>query len=249
MGAFRYLRPDKMATNGATVTDNGGTVDAAYQATWACDLRPGFPVMGTAGALALIAAWSSQDVDLVVASHLRVDEAVAITLSSGLTASLTGPGAQADGIPLNRYAVLAPAQTSTGCHLDITGNSVVPVLGEFFAGKSDTLSRRMKIGRQIGFQSFAIPAASEFSAVNPYDKGLAGELWQGQQYYDDDEVEQIRQWYKSTRDGTLPTVVIPDDAKPECHVVLFSAPPQIQEDQGMLNLVSLTFQEIPRQRW
>jgi len=51
MGAFRYMRPDELMTKDATVT---GTIDTAYQPSWLCDLRPGYPVRGEpSGALSL----------------------------------------------------------------------------------------------------------------------------------------------------------------------------------------------------
>lgn len=246
MGAFRYMRPDELMTRDATVT---GTIDSAYQTSWLCDLRPGFPVRGTAGgALSLtISGGTSTLCDLLVASQLRIDAAIDITIGAGLTATLDSRGVGADGIPNNRWEVIAPA-TATGCTFSVTGNSGAVIVGEFFAGKSRTLARRLRSGATRTPSRFSIPANAEFASVTGYNKGLFGVTLSGDQYFiSESEITDIENWYRACADGTLPTPIIPDDEKDICHVVKFLGY-QVTETDANLN-VAFTFEPFPLTTW
>jgi hypothetical protein len=246
MGAFRYMRPDELMTRTATVS---GVLDSGYQASWLCDLRPGFPIRGTAsGALAMtISSGTSTLCDLLVASHLRIDAAIDITIASGLTATLDSRGVGADGIPANRWEQITPA-TSTGCTFSVTGNSQAVICGEFFAGKSRTLTRRLRSGATRTTTRFSIPANAEFSSVLGYNKGLFSLTLSGDQYFiSESEITDIENWYRACADGTLPTPIIPDDSKDICHIVKFLGY-EVTEGDATLN-VAFTFEPFPVTTW
>jgi len=246
MGSFRYMRPDELMTRTASVS---GTIDSGYQASWLCDLRPGFPIRGTgSGALAMtISGGTSTLCDLLVASHLRIDTAVNITIGGGLTATLDTRGVGADGIPNHRWELITPA-TATGCTFTVSGNSQAVICGEFFAGKSRTLARRLRSGTTRTPIRYSIPANAEFSSVLGYNKGLFGMTLAGDQYYiSESEILDIENWYRACADGTLPTVVIPDDAKDICHVFKFLGY-EVTEQDAMLN-VAFTFEPFPLTTW
>jgi hypothetical protein len=245
MGAFRYMRPDELMTRDATVT---GTIDSAYQPSWLCDLRPGFPVRGTAGgALSLTISGTSKSCDLLVASQLRIDTAVDITIGGALTATLDSRGVGADGIPNNRWELITPV-TAAGCTFSVTGNSQAVICGEFFAGHSRTLTRRLRAGATRTPSRFSIPANAEFASVTGYNKGLFGLTLSGDQYFiSESEITDIENWYRACADGTLPTPIIPDDAKDLCHIVKFLGY-EVTEGDANLN-VAFTFEPFPLTTW
>lgn len=246
MGDFRYMRPDELMTRDATVT---GTIDSAYQTSWLCDLRPGFPVRGTSGgSLSLtISGGTSTACDLLVASHLRIDTAVDITIGGGLTATLDSRGTGADGIPNNRWEKITPT-TVTGCTFSVTGNSQAVICGEFFAGKSRTLARRLRVGTTRTPTRFSIPANAEFSSVIGYSKGLFGITLSGDQHFiSESEITDIENWYRSCADGTLPTPIIPDDAKDICHIVKFMGYEVTEHDNSLQ--VQFLFEPFPLTTW
>lgn len=245
MGNFRYMRPDELMTRDATVT---GTIDSAYQASWLCDLRPGFPVRGTSGgALSLTITGTSKSCDLLVASHLRIDTAVNITIGGALTGTLMSRGVGSDGIPNNRWATITPTMAA-GCTFSATGNVGAIICGEFFAGTSRTLTRRLRSGATRSSSRFSIPANAEFSSVTGYNKGLFGLTLSGDQYFiSESEITDIENWYRACGDGTLPTPIIPDDSKDICHIVKFLGY-QVTESDANLN-VAFSFEPFPLTTW
>ena len=243
--SFRYLRPDEMMTANATVTVNSSTLDTAYTAGWLCDLRVGFPVRGASTGLDLTVVGTTKTVDFVAATHLRLDDAVNITLSAGLTATLDGGDTPPNGIPINRYKVIAPA-SSSGCRFVITGNSVAPIVGEFWAGASRTLPRELRLGAQHSMQRHNLSADAEFASILPYNKGLDGEVLTGNQVYSASEFLHIQDWYRSCRDGSLPTVIVTCDGV--CRVVFFTD--LTFEEMALEHYrVFFTFTELPRTGW
>ena len=245
MGAFRYMRPDELMTKDATVT---GTIDTAYQPSWLCDLRPGYPVRGTAGgALSLTISGTTKTCDLLVASHLRIGATIDITIGGGLTATLDSRGVGADGIPNHRWEVITPASAS-GCTFSATGDSQAIICGEFFAGASRTLARRLRAGATRTTNRFSIPANAEFASVTGYTKGLFSLTLAGDQFFiSESEITDIENWYRACGDGTLPSVVIPDDEKDICHIVKFLGY-EVTEADAMLN-VAFSFEPFPLTTW
>jgi hypothetical protein len=188
------------------------------------------------------------DCDFVAATHIRVDENVDIEVTGDITQTLESRGAQADDIPLHRWLAFTNVVAVDSLSVSVTGNTATPVIGEFFAGKSSTLPRKLRLGVQRTFQQFAIPSGAEFGSVLPYDKGLYGEVLQGTQTYEESDVEDILQWLKASRNGTRCSVIVPDDERDDCYVVLLRDV-QVTQLSGTLMDVAFTFEEIPRQRW
>lgn len=261
--AFRILRPDRTMTRDAAVT---GTVDAEHRASWLCDMRTGFPVRSEASgsspdlqSLSLTVAGTSRVCDFVATTHLKIDDDSDIVLSAGISATLSVRGAgQADGIPLNRWTTIDPV-TAAGCTVSVVDHPGPVVIGELFVGLSDTLARPLFLGAEHSFQRFAIDPQSEFSSLNPYAKGLAGELLSGLIVVTDDELEDLKQAIKSSDDGALPLVIVPDDTVDLCMVVQVldmtwrdRAPgdaDSLEPTQQALYDVTLSFREYPRSRW
>jgi hypothetical protein len=240
------MRPDESVFHGASVS---GTVDSTYTPAWLCDGLVGRPVRGPAGGgltLALTATagactWA------VLANH-NLDAAVDAELTGDITATLEGTAARANGIPWNRYVTFTEVQSADGVTLTISGNSVPVVIGELFIGKYRTLTRAMKVGATRAFERFAIDPRAEFGSATAYDKGLRGDVLRGQQYYNEADCALIEAWVESTRDGSLPTVIVPNSADGRAFVVTIRDV-SFQDIGNGLRLVSMVFQEYPRSRW
>lgn len=252
-----YMRPDEVLVlpgdsvlmSPSVVT---GLTDTTYEPSWLCDWRFGRPVRGPAGgALSLsITALASLLCNGAVLCNHNLDDDVDLVLSGDVSATLTGNGDQADGIPLNRWKQFA-AVTATSVDVDVTGNTDDVMIGELAIGNFRTLARALGEGT-----TFDVPASDKvdpdtvFPSVNAYDPGLAREGPPvGVQWFEVTELEEILQWYKSTRAGALPTIIVPfpDDLDSHAYVVLMS-PPQVSRREGKA-MVGLSFTEVPREDW
>ena len=242
------MRSDEIVFYGASVS---GTVDSTYSAAWLCDGLPGRPVRGPAGGgltLALTAASAGACSMAVLANH-NLDTAVDAELTGDITATLEGTAARPNGIPWNRYVTFTETPSVDGVTLTITGNSVPVVIGELLIGKHRTLTRGLRLGATRAMDRFAIDPRAEFGSAAPYDKGLRGDLLRGQQYYNEADCALIEAWIESTRDGSRPTVIVPNSADGRAYVVTIRDV-QFGDTPGNGNrLVSFLFQEYPRSRW
>lgn len=241
------MRPDESVFHGASVS---GTVDSTYTPAWLCDGLVGRPVRGPAGGgltLALTAAAAGACTWAVLVNH-NLDAAVDAELTGDITATLEGTAARLNGIPWNRYVTFSQVLGVDGVTLTITGNSVPVVIGELFIGTYRTLTRAMKVGATRAFERFAIDPRAEFGSATAYDKGLRGDVLRGQQYYNEADCALIEAWIESTKDGSQPTVIVPNSADGRAFVVTIRDV-SFQDIGNGLRLVSMVFQEYPRSRW
>jgi len=242
------MQPDELFTLDATV---GGTAVATdYEQGWLVDGRAGRPVRGVGGGLSLTITGAAKMCSGVVLAHSNLT--VAGTVGGDVSAALT-PTTRANGITLNPWDEFTETSVDSLTFV-VTGNPVDPVVGELFVGKLRRLARNLHRGQNVwGHQRYAIDPQAEFSSQNPYDRGLEGRRLRGSNLYAPSDFDAIEAMVLSTRDGSRPLVIIPDDDDPTdawvVKVVGFEWRRVPTSGGDIWYEVVLAFDEVPRHRW
>lgn len=244
---FYFMRPDEIASYSTGVSVTAGGTDTDYSADWAADQRPGRPWRSNAATMSLTLGFPSADVGMVVlANHNYQGPATFNIYSTSFSANTETPP---DGIPLNPFFLRTPSASTGFTIASTTNHPSVPVVGEVIAGKYRTLSRGMRIAdAEFSQEQFAHDPQSEFSSISPYDKALAQRTLTGSIVVDATEFTVVRDWFRSQRGWTKPSVIVPDGSVNDAWVVTFRDFRYRKLDDS-LHEVRLTFVEYPRSRW
>lgn len=244
-----YVRPDENWAYNATVTLTAGTVDSDYSASWLTDGRAGRPVLCTSGTATFRLSASSAEVGIIAVCHHRLDAALDVTVSNGLSATITtNTPTPPSGIPLNPYTTVTPTNV-TALDFAISGNSTNVLIGEIIAGKKRTLRLPSLKSDDRAMANFARKLDIEFPSINPYDPALeARDPWKGTFHLTTTELDDVIAWYQAQRNGTRPSLVVPNTSVNDAWVCFLQAP-QYRPLGPSLWAVMLTFVEVPRSRW
>lgn len=227
-----------------------GTVDANYDNDWLLDGRSGRPVRRASGGLSLTAtALASRSVSILALINHNISGAVGI--SGGVTATIPAATLGADGIYLNPFVAISPVAASS---LVMAASGTPAVVGELWAGTKRILGRQLRT--EVTFEeSDPFEWEGECSTLAPYDPGLAdARRIVGEAILDDDGLDDVREWYQSTRRGTRPTLIVPIDTINDAWLVVFRYSVQTvlihkTDRSRSIHRVSFEFTELPRVRW
>jgi hypothetical protein len=245
MSNFYLMRADEIASYFATVTTSAGTTDADYTDDWICDSRPSRPARAGSGTVTWSATSSSAEVGLIVVGYTNSN--VNATIGGGVSTTVTAGALQADGIRLNGFATVTPAN-QTNLTVAFSGASATVVLGEFLYGKYRSITLPVYTSDVRSDRDFTRDQAADLSSVPPYDPGLAGRTWAGTFILTTAEVEIFRGAFRAQRNGTRPTVVVPDSTVNDAWIGYLSAPAATPISHRHWS-VQVTFTELPRVRW
>ena len=235
--AFRYVANNLLRGSGIS-----GTIDATYQLSWLTDGNPGTPIQRTGNLSLSVTPPAEVTVDTFALVHHTVS--VTASISGAASASITAGALEEDGTRLNPFAVITPATFTGALTLTVNSNPTAVVIGELYAGLSNTLDYDFDLNFDPG-RPFAWEG--EFSSIPPYDRGLSEpRRWSGDLVLTDTGYAKVRAWYTATRRGTLPSLIIPNDEINDAAIVLFSYRRQYLD---MIHRVTLELIEIPRTRW
>lgn len=238
-----YVRPDESFMFG-TVT---GTVDAEYDADWLIDGRGSRPVRNTTNLSLTATAPSARTVTLIAICNHNI----AGTITVGGQA--IGPATLgADGIYSNPYATVAlGSQTS----LALSCNGSPAIIGELYAGTSRTLERfQLHTGAELE-EADPLTWEGDASSIPPYDPGVAdARVLRGETLVSDTGLNDIRAWYRSTRRGTRPSLIVPIDTVNDAWLVTFTYRVELvrihpSTPGQSIHRVQFEFVELPRVRW
>lgn len=243
--AFYYMRADEIATLNATVTTSAGTTDSDYTDEWICDGRPGRPARATNGTVTWSATFTSAEVGLIAVCNCNSD--VDATIGGGASATVTAGALKANGIRLNGFTTVTPAN-ETNLTVGFSGAAATVVLGEFIAGKYRTLSPAPHRETDFDLEDFARESGAEFGSVPPYDPGMEARVFSGWQVYSTADRDLIIEWWRSQRAHTRPSLIVPDSTVNDAWVGYLNKPTYriVGPDKWRVNLV---FRELPRSRW
>lgn len=246
---FFYTRPDEMFTSNGTVTLTAGAVDADYSASWLADTRPGRPVRCTSGTATFRITNTSAEVGLIAVCHHNLGPAQDVTVSNGLSATITAnTPTPPNGIPLNPFVTVTPTNV-TALDFAISSNPSTLVIGEIIAGKKRTLTLPQLKSDDRGLMDFTRKTDAEFHSIPPYDGKLASRApWKGAFILTTAECDNVQAWFEAQRNGTLPSLIVPNTSVNDAWVCFLQAP-QFNPIGPALWRVQLTFVEVPRKRW
>lgn len=244
-----FVRPDESLL-GSSVA---GTVDATYTADWLTDGRPAYPVRRTGNlSLAMTPVGSpAPSCDVFAVHHHNLDAAATITLSGDVSTTIPTDGVPPDLIRNNWYRRITAPVPVDSLTLAITGNSG-PIVTSFYAGLGRELETPLFLGRGIEpSEPFAWEGEARLQA--PHDPGYAEpRRLRGECVLTEDGLTDVRDWYASTRRGTRPTLIIPDENYNDAWLVVFRYTAQDfapGDYPDALHAVTFEFVEIPRLRW
>ena len=250
---FLYVPPWAMMSLNGT---GSGSVEATYDANWLTDGLPLKPVRGTSANPAWTVAGTSRPCNF--AAVINSNASVGTTASvSGVNLSVV-QGASAGRVPFNPWAVLKDA--TTGALLPpvnlalstftFSGNSVNPlIVGQLVVGQAFELERPIQPGGRRAYGRFnQQPDPSVDGQIRVYRRDKLGRTFSGSTTATTAGMDALIDWYESTEDNQLMSVIVPDPLLPDAWAVKFSD--FGYERQGPdLYSVTLSFQELPRKRW
>jgi hypothetical protein len=235
-----------------------GTVDAGYVNTWLTDGRPSFPVRRTGTLSLTVTPSAAKMVDVIALNHHNVRAAATVTLGGSLSSTIPTVAEPPDAIFPNIYRLLTTPVSVSSLVLGISGNTV-PVITSLYAGPSHTITP-LRLGR-VRDPSVTFEWEGEMLTQAPYDPGISDpRRWRGDCVIDETELQEVEDWYLSTRRGTRPTLIIPDDNYNDAPLAVFRynavdlAPgaypvgSPFTEPEALFQ-VTFEFVEIPRLRW
>lgn len=248
MAAFLYSRWDE-SFGGGTVT---GTVESTYNASWLLDPSPMRPVRGTTGLSLTATAPAARNVGIVAVLNGNVTGTVAVG-SHTVPAATLG----ADGIYLNSFLSVTPASLSS---MLVVASGTPTILGGVWIGVRRQLQRQLLV-RPTFQMGKGQEWEGEASSLPPYDSGIAYQRrLSGHTIVSDTGLEDIHAWYRSTRNGSLPSLIVPISDINDAWLVTFSYDwsPVHYIDAALrasfpqaksIHEVAFEFVEIPRVRW
>lgn len=245
MGTFLLVRADEWATAFASVSDAAGATDADYTNEWICDTRAGRPARATNGTVTWAATFTSAEVGLIAVCNCNSN--VNATISGGVSTSIVAGTLQPDGIRLNGYTTVTPAAQTT-LSVGFSGASATVVLGEFVAGKSRSLSLPVYTSDKRSNRDFTRAQEMDLSSIPPYDPGIAGRVWECGFVLTTTELAVFEGAFLAQRNGTRPSLVVPNTDVNDAWVCFLSAPSATPVTGRHWN-VSVTLTEVPRVRW
>lgn len=231
---------------GGTVT---GTVEAMYTANWLLDSNPRRPVRGATGLTLTATAPAARNVGIIALLNTNVSGTVAVGAHT-----VPAPTLGEDGIYLNPWVSVTPASATSYV---LTASGTPTIIGGLWAGVKRQLNPGM-----LAQPTFEVSEPFEWEAsMPPYDDGEADtRRLSAEMIVEDAGLEAIQSWYRSTRRGTLPTLIVPFPDKNDAWIVTFrytvtptyyftSAQRAADSRARSIHRVSFEFVEIPRLRW
>lgn len=244
--SFLYVRPDESFMFGSVT----GTVDSDYNADWLVDGLAGRPVRRASGGLSLTAtALASRSVSLLSVVNHNISGAVGIT--GGVTATIPAATLAEDDIYLNPWVRITPVAATS---LVMAASGTPAIVGELYAGTCRELERQLLTEPEFDL-SEPFEWEGEFSSLAPYDPGISDpRRLAGETIVTAQGMADIHAWYRSTRRGTRPSLIVPIDTVNDAWLVTFryrwSPVFMLQGSPGReLHRVSFEFLELPLVRW
>lgn len=225
---------------------SGSSVDSGYLQSWLTDGRPGYPVRVTGTLNLTVTPAVATSVDVIALCTHNIRQAATVTLGGSLSGGITTAAMPPDNIPLNIYRRLTSPVSVTTIVLGVSGNTDPIVIGELYAGLSYKFPITFRHGLLVDpGQPFAWEGP--FTLMAPYDPGVAvPRRLKGELLLTTAELAELTAWYQSTRNGTRPSLIIPDDAVNDAWLAVFQ---YTVTTDGANHIVSIEIAELPRVRW
>ena len=223
-------------------TVGGDTLDSNFTREWLIDARPYFPVKKTGASLTLsVTPDAARTVSLLGLINHTVSATNTVTVGS--LGTITVPAWGVVGIAFNAATLIAPTSTGAGpFNVTVSGNGEPAVIiGDLWLGESielpDFLSMRdLDPGETFGWESGLQPNYDGFSDIRRYS---------GQIVLTDEEYEDLQLWYRGSRKGTMPSLVVLD----QTDEVLLCQMNYTEKHGELHHFIQLELVELPRPEW
>jgi hypothetical protein len=240
---FRYSRPDESFIGGSV----SGAVDVDFNANSLINGSPGDPVKKTGGLSMTATSLAAVNVGIVAACNHNTP-AGTITIGGGVTASIVVPAYPANAIPLNNYALVTPVSASS-----VTVAASGSVMGELWVGAVRTLERGIMVDADLA-PAPTFEWIGEFGSIPPNDEETDFRTLGGTAIVSETGLADIVEWWRSTRRGIYPTLIVPFDGVNDAWLVTFTYSVKISwkhptTPAGSIYKVTFDFKELPRTRW
>lgn len=243
IASLSYVRPDEnYARNGIGVL-SATSAQVGYEASRAGNGRPVHPWWATSGTASLTATYGATQVDIVALIHSNVDAGRTVTIGGTFAGTISG-SRQANGYPRNIALIGSGAGGSAT--VSVAGNSVELAIGELVVGRLRAMAYPLQKGaRRKRSRIVQTDTDSYFGDEIRIDVGA--ELWQASGHWmlTNAEFTDFEAWWESTRGGTLPTLIIPNDVDNQPRLCRMTADIEYSNDGGYKS-VDVTFDEVAR---
>ncbi len=249
-----YCRPDEQATFGgsATATDT----DPDYHAGWSVDGVPNRPFMSTEVTDTVEITFgsgspaSSMEVGGVAVCNHNITAGSSIGIGGLAGVVAAAPAERPNGVPYNAWVLVdGGPQTVTGISVTATAPTAL-IIGEIVAGKMREFPGGGLLINALSGTNQKMGESSGAKSVRPYDSGEAARRWQSSVFCTPAELDDMMQWFESQRNGTRPSLFIPDAEVNDAWLVELLEPAwTLVADTQDVFQVTLTMQEYTRVRW
>jgi hypothetical protein len=244
---FLYLAPNKMSVLYGTVT--GPVINSTYDLSWLVDGLVGRPLRAGNTTAAWQVTHAAATVNFIAALNWNADAGKTIAISGGVTQNLTMPN-YAGRVPINPYKYFSPNATGvTSITATLTSNSVDIVAGQLVAGQALTLERPIQRKGKRSWLRFNQIPNPDLGHVAVTRRDRAARKFSGTTWLTRNGYAALQEWYDSTNDGELISVVVPDQAVNDAWAVKFDGEFVIERENLDAILVTINLVEIARVRW
>lgn len=215
----RYVRPDENWSRFATISATSELT--GYEAVNLKNGDPSFPWWGATGSETVtVTLAGASEIGIVALIHSNTDSGHNITIGGAVATTIVGARG-AGGYPRNVAYLPAPT-TGSSVTLAIAGNSIPWAIGEVVVGKLREFSWPFDRGasREIK-RAVVIDTDDTFDHEIRYDNESQRWSAKGRLLADKAQTDEFEALWESTKGGTLPMLLIPNDVddRPRlCHM-------------------------------
>ena len=241
-----HVRPneDWVAEAGAVLSATSEQTD--YEAANAASDHPAEPWWADSDTATLtVTLAGAREIGVLALIATNAGDGKTITVGGGLSGTLTGVR-EISGYPRDLMLIFDPAVTASSFTLAITSNTTKWSIGRVVAGKLRSVENLLMDGFNVlPWRSQIIdPGIPDYTDDIIYDVGVEHLKIAGNVLVNQDDYDDLQDWYSSTKMGVLPTLAILDANR---YPPMFARMKKDQADSVEGNFrVPLTFTTIGR---
>lgn len=166
---------------------------------------------------------SNREVGTIALIHNNGDDLRTITIGGDISTTLSA-SRQVNGYPKNIAYLPGSPATAQNLTIAIANNTLNWAIGELVIGKVRELTSSYLIGADFVPRRLVIPDIDD-DYEHEIRTDLGAEVWSasGAIYQNDSDFPELLEWWQSTKGGTLPSLVFPDDIDNEPRLVRLTA--------------------------
>ena len=228
----------------------GGTVATGYNTNWLVDGLPNIPVRGASANPSWSASGTSRACNFAAIINSNASAGTTATISElGIVVTQPASPGRVPFNPWNATALLATSTIGTATFA-FSGNSVNPlIVGQLVCGQAFELERPIQPGGRRVYQPINTrPDPTQLGQQRVYRRDKQARMFSGTTVLTSTGMDAVVDWYESTEDGDLISIIVPDPLLNDAWAVVFDDFSYEKQGPEIYN-VTLNFREVPRKRW